>query len=86
VAFAGLLLLLCLSCLMFCRKAPAQVMLNGDLENIDPKTKLPVAWSNFMGDDNYTFKVDSNTVKHGKYAVAITSKNSNGGSGCDHFI
>ncbi|MEP6610924.1 MAG: S41 family peptidase, partial [Mucilaginibacter sp.] len=81
-----LLLLLCLSCLMFCRKAPAQTMLNGDFENIDPKTKLPVAWSNFMGDSNYSFKVDSNAVKHGKYSVAISSNNSSGGYGAIYCL
>jgi len=81
-----LLLLFCLSSLTFCHKAPAQTVLNGDFEAIDAKTKLPVAWSNFMGDNNYTFKVDSTTVRHGKYSVAISSNNNAAGFGAIYCL
>ena len=81
-----LLLLPCLFCLTFCHTAPAQTVFNGDFENIDPKTRLPVAWWNFMGDNNYTFKVDSTTVKHGKYSVAISSNNNSAGYGAIYCL
>jgi len=62
--------------------AQAQVVLNGGLEKIDPVSKLPVAWQNFMGDkDNYDFKTDSGIVQQGKYSMSISSKNNDGNFG-----
>ncbi|MES2279429.1 MAG: S41 family peptidase [Bacteroidota bacterium] len=67
-----LLLLLCLVGFTQCKNAAAQtVVLNGDLEKINPKTKLPVGWQNFMS--NYTYRLDSTVVQQGKYSLSITS-------------
>lgn len=72
-----LLLLICMLCFVHCRKVIAQVVvLNGDLEKINPKTKLPQGWGfNELNTVNYDFNVDSSIVQHGKYAVSIVSKN-----------
>jgi hypothetical protein len=68
-----LLFLVCVFCLT---NASAQVLLNGGFEKIDPKSKLPVGWNNFMG-DSYAYKLDSTTVKEAKYSIIITPKKDN---------
>jgi hypothetical protein len=68
------LLIACLVGLTQCKPSQAQtIVLNGDLEKINPKTKLPVGWQNFM--TNYTYQLDSTVMQQGKYSVSITSNN-----------
>ncbi|MGF7080482.1 hypothetical protein [Mucilaginibacter sp. UYCu711] len=59
-------------CFISSNRLKAQVIFNGDLEKIDPKTNMPVAWTTVMK-GGYRYQLDSNTVKHGKYAISITS-------------
>lgn len=66
------LMLFLLICFISSNHLSAQVIFNGDLEKIDPKTDMPVAWTNAMKGE-YTYKLDSNVVQHGKYAICITS-------------
>jgi hypothetical protein len=69
---AALFLLLFILISSNCLKA--QVIFNGDLEKINPKTNMPLAWTNAM--KGYTYTVDSTIVYHGKYAICITSSDS----------
>jgi hypothetical protein len=63
---------LMLMCFINSNYLKAQVIFNGDLEKIDPKTNMPVAWTNAMK-GGYTYTLDSTVVQHGKYAICITS-------------
>lgn len=56
--------------------ANAQVVFNGDLEQINRKYQFPEAWGVMHAYDKYNFKLDSSVVKHGKYAMSVTSKSS----------
>src|ERR1700744_4339433 len=82
------LVLLCLPFWLIINCAGAQpVVLNGGFSKIDPSTKFPVAWSNFMGDkQNYDFAMDSAAVPHGKYSITIASKNGDAGFGAVNCV
>lgn len=67
--------ILILICSLFFYDAFAQVTFNGDLEKIDPKTKLPAGWHNSAQNENYLFKVDNTVKQQGNYALSIESAN-----------
>ncbi|GAB3929583.1 S41 family peptidase [Mucilaginibacter myungsuensis] len=50
-----------------------KININGGFETIDPKTNLPIGWPNKGPLTSYSFKLDSNVVHRGKYAVAGAS-------------
>lgn len=67
-------IIFCLAALLFCQTADAQILLNGDLEQIDPQTKWPVGWFNPSANSGYEFHLDSTVTQQGKYAISISSK------------
>ena len=79
----NLLLLLCLlSCKQVPAQTPVQVQFNGDLEKINPATKLPAGWTfNKALAVEYNYQLDSVVKQQGKYAVSISSKNKSGNFG-----
>jgi hypothetical protein len=80
--FKVLLLLCLLSCKQASSQAPAQTQFNGDLEKINPVTKMPAGWTfNKALAVEYNYQLDSVVKQQGKYALSIASKNKSGDFG-----